>query len=98
MSVSETATGGRYRVEAISAGQELFEDLLRDRRGHCAAEAVQLLLEHDRDGDLWILGGREAHKPCRVDVIDGGFRRSGLAGHLDARNLGGRPGPGLDDA
>ena len=47
--------GGLYRVVGPSAGQQGLHDLLRDRGRDGAAEAVQLLLEHDGDRDLGVL-------------------------------------------
>src|SRR5437763_12303366 len=94
MSVSETATGVS---RGYSPAQKGLDDLLRDRRRDCAAEAVRLLLEHDRDRDLRMIGGSEADEPRRIDVVETGFRRPGLAGNLDPRDLRRRARPARDD-
>src|SRR4051812_20537910 len=84
MSVSETATGV---AKAYSPAQKGLDDLLRDRRRDRAAEAVQLLLEHDGDRDLRIVGGGEAVEPRGVVVAVAGLRGARLAGDPDPRDL-----------
>src|SRR6185437_525962 len=97
MSVSDTATGSLYRVVRASAGQQGLHDLLGDRSRNGAAEAVQLLLEHDGDRDLRICGGREADEPGLVDVGDTGLRCTGLPGDLSPRDLRRDARSALDD-
>src|SRR3954453_11081557 len=94
MSVSETATGVS---RGYSPAQKGLYDLLRDRRRDRAAEPVQLLLEHDRDGDLRVVGGSEAGEPGGVVVAVSGLGGAGLAGDLDARNLSSSAGAARDD-
>src|SRR3954453_19571439 len=84
MSVSDTATGVS---RGYSPAQKGLHDLLGYRRGNRPAEAVRLLLEHDRDGHLRVVRGREGREPGRVDVVDARLRGAGLTGDPDARNL-----------
>src|SRR5579862_9437821 len=96
MSESLTATAAQ-RVETTSAAQEFFEDVFRDRGGDRAAEAVRLLLDDDRDDEPGIVRRGEGDEPGVVEVAEPELRRSRLARHLDARDLGARAGAGLDD-
>ena len=80
------------RLYFDAAGSIASISSLRDRGGDRAAEAVQLVLEHDGACDLRIVGGREEDEPCRVDVILAGFGGSRLAGDLDPGDRRGRPG------
>src|ERR1051326_8013309 len=96
MSVSETATGLPYRVVTPSAMQESLEDGLGDRSRDDAAEAVRLLLEHDRHRDLRVVGRSEADEPRGVDARDPRLGRPRLAGDLDAGDLSRRAGAALD--
>src|SRR5689334_12507403 len=94
MSVSETATGV---TRGYSPAQKGLEDLLGDRRRDGTAEAVQLLLENDRDGVERVVGRSEGDEPRRVDVRDARLGRPGLAGDRDARDLRLGAGAALDD-
>ena len=97
MSVSDTATGvprGYWQSQPCRSFSSIE---LGDRGGDRAAESVQLLLEHDRDGDRGVVGRGEADEPGGVDVVHRGLGGARLAGHLDARDLGGGAGAGLHD-
>src|SRR5438445_9248459 len=94
---SLTATAA-YRVETCSAGQEFFEDGLGDRGRDRGAEAVRLLLDHDRDHVPGVVGGGEADEPRVVDVPEAELCGARLACDLEAgREPDGRGRPALDD-
>src|SRR5438046_2936557 len=94
MSVSETAT---KVPRGYLPGQKGLCDLLGDRRGHRPTEAVELVLQDDRHGDLRVVGGGERDEPGVVDVRDRGLGGSRLAGDLDAGYRRRSAGSSLDD-
>src|SRR3954469_19426922 len=94
MSVSDTATGVS---RGYSPAEKGLHDLLGNRRGDGAAEAVRLLLEYDRDRHLRVVRGGEGREPGRVDVVDPRLRGAGLARVLDARDLRCGPRAALSD-
>src|SRR3954465_1259330 len=87
----------RLRLLVRRRGQDRLQQRFGDRRGDAAAEAVQLVLDHDCACDLRVLRRGEEDEPRGIDVILVRLRRTRLARDRDAGDLRLRAGAALYD-